>query len=121
MRVQVYDDVACTKSPYGNRLASFFLDGSDPRTGVDKLIAAEKDFVHTYAYSVIYPSGNTQCNVTIAFKPTAGQRYKSRFSVQGNQCGVTVERYADAKGGSDTVPEETVRQIKPACVNNLTD
>jgi hypothetical protein len=121
VRVQVYDDDKCTHSPHGNRLAYFFWGTADPLTGVDREIPANREFVHTYAFSSYYYVGMTSCNVTVAFKPVEGARYKSSFSPRANQCVVTVSRLVTTESGERLVPEETVRQIKPACVNNLTD
>lgn len=121
VRVQVYEDDKCTRSPHGNRLAYFFMGATDPLTGVDKVIPADREFIHTYAFSAHYYVAMSACNVTVGFKPVEGGRYRSSFHGQGSQCAVTLQRVVKTDSGERLVPEETVRQINPPCVNNATD
>lgn len=124
VRVQAYDDTSCTRSPYGNRLAYFFLSTADPHTGVEKEIAATKQFVYTFAMaSGVAPITNTSsCEVTTAFQPQPGQKYKAVFQVGGEQCVSLLYRVNGSSSEADhLVLESTAQRITPACVNNLTD
>ena len=123
VRVQVYDDDKCTKSPYGNRLAYFFLNVADPHSGIEKEIPANNEFIYTFAFSSgVAPVTNTSsCNITLGFVPKANERYKSDFEGKSKQCVASVFRVVNTDNGERLVQEETMRQIKPSCVNNLTD
>jgi len=123
VRVQAYDDDKCTKSPYGNRLAYFFLGAGDPHSGVEKEIPAGKEFVFTFAMSLgVAPiTSTTSCIVTMGFVPKANERYKSSFQGNGEKCIASLVRAVSTDAGERFVAEESARIIRPVCINNLTD
>jgi hypothetical protein len=122
VRVQVFEDERCTKSPYGNRLAYFFLNVADPHSGVNKAIQADKEFIYTFNLSDGAPGYfMSACTVTLGFLPKANETYKTSFEGRNRECVASISRVVKAADGEHLIPEDTIRQIKPACINNLTD
>lgn len=118
VRVQAYEDVTCKKSPYGNRLAYFFMNSADPHSGIAKEIAADKVFVYTFAADGQY----APCAVTTSFQPQAKQKYKAVFVGGINGCSATLYRVNGSLDEANSLTlEPSAEHTMVPCVNNLSD
>ena len=118
VRVQVYEDENCTQSTRGNRLAYFFMDMYDPKKGVVKKIAANKEFVFTYVLGK-----GTFCAVTSKFVPVPGGSYTSYFfGSEDRKCHVDLEElYRKENGEEGRRPVPSFRVLEKSCISNFTD
>jgi hypothetical protein len=69
--------LSCTKSAYGERLATFFgpaADTRDPVAGVVQNIPAARPFLVTFHYIDAQPGLNRICDMTVGFTPEAGEQ-----------------------------------------------
>jgi hypothetical protein len=123
VRVQVYDDEKCTKSPYGNRLAYFFMNTGDAHSGTNRKIPANKEFFYTFALtSGAAPYTDTKmCTITLGFTPKPGERYKTHFDLSNGKCAASLLHVINTPTGTQYAPEESTRKITPPCLNNFTD
>jgi hypothetical protein len=112
LRVQAFADLKCTKTPHGNRVATFAPSrGLDPNSGVSVPIEAGRDFVVTFDYGsgVAGMTNTSGCRVTSAFTPVQGATYRAHFTLEAEKCRV---RFTDRNGkGIDTRP------VNPPCFN----
>jgi hypothetical protein len=117
--VQAFADRACGPSPHGTRVAYFFRDYFDRRTGAPKPVIAGREFVFTFRLRHDTGSAVTFCESTRAFVPQAGRTYRAHFIRDARTCDVilTAVRAQGPGQGGEAPLEHAV--VQPACLNDF--
>ena len=117
--VQAFADRKCGRNPAGNRVAYFYKDLFDQRTGTAKPVVAGREFVFTFHSRE--DSGNSvrNCTVTKAFVPEAGQTYRAHFHPVPAGCNVAVTRGAAPSADSTAASPVEVVAVVPECFNSI--
>lgn len=117
--VQAFADRACNAHPQGNRLAYFFRDHFDRRTGTPRVVPAQREFVFTFRVRRDDGASATECQATRVFTPEAGRTYRAHFALFPRHCEVTITR-EDASAGGALASQPVVHDaVQPPCFNSL--
>jgi hypothetical protein len=116
--VQAFADPSCNPNPEGTRLAYFFKDHFDRRTGTPKHVPAGRAFVFTFRSRHDDGVSVTFCESTRSFVPDAGQTYRAHFVLTKRSCDVVVTKRNASESGDVTESPVEVQDVIPACFNS---
>lgn len=117
--VQAFADRTCGKSMIGTRVAYFFRDHFDQRSGAAKEVVAGRDFVFTFRSRSDTGTVATFCKVTRSFVPEASQTYRAHFISAPDRCDVEVTRSSSHASDLKEDSAVDVAIVDPVCFNDL--
>jgi hypothetical protein len=117
--VQAFADRNCGKNPAGTRVAYFYKDLFDERTGTTKFVSAGRDFVFTFRSRSDTGTVATFCRLTRSFVPKASQTYRAHFTSSSDRCDVEVTQLVSGSVGREQAAPLTVSIVEPVCFNDI--
>jgi hypothetical protein len=115
--VQRFEDVSCSESKKGIRLA--YIDPTfGSRHGGPVLVEADKELIFTVAKKQLAASvmAGSTCMITTRFVPKAGEEYEVHFLQTPAGCSESIFRVLkDASGVASRVPETTASKLEKTC------
>lgn len=117
--VQTFADKDCGKSKTGTRVAYFYRELFDDRTGVPRTVTAGRDFVFTFRSRSDTGTVATFCNLTRSFVPEASATYRAHFVSSPEQCDVLVSRVAAGDPADREGAPVSVAIVDPICLNDF--
>jgi hypothetical protein len=117
--VQAFADRSCSPHPNGTRLAYFYRDYFDRRTGAPKSVLADRELVFTFRARLDDGVSVTVCESTRAFMPAPGKTSRAHFLLNPKSCDVLVRRQDHSNAGQTSLVEVPLQVVQPSCFNEI--
>jgi hypothetical protein len=117
--VQTFADRLCRPSPTGTRVAYFFKDFYDQRSGTAKEVPAGREFVFTFRSRADTGTVATFCSTTRSFIPEQNQVYRAHFISTPESCGVEITKVASPEPGSIVNGRVDATVVSPVCLDDF--
>jgi hypothetical protein len=117
--VQTFADTSCRKSPSGTRVAYFYKDHFDQRSGTAKDVPAGREFVFTFRSRADTGTVATFCSTTRSFIPEQSQTYRAHFIYAPEGCGVRITKAVSPESGSKADGDVDAAVVEPACLDDF--
>lgn len=112
-------DRNCGKSPTGTRVAYFYTDLFDQRSGTAKSVLAGRDFVFTFRSRSDTGTVATFCRLTRSLVPQATQTYRAHFASSPDSCDVEVTQLVSGSAEGERGAPMDISIVEPACFNDF--
>jgi hypothetical protein len=117
--VQTFADKSCRQSPTGTRVAYFFKDFYDQRSGTAREVPAGQEFVFTFRSRADTGTVATFCNTTRSFVPQQHQTYRAHFFSASEGCGVEITKVVSPEPGSIVDASVEAAVVSPVCLDDF--